>query len=109
SASFTVAHGTSTGTYGTSDSTTATSGLAVSGLTDGTAYYFMVTAVNANGSLKASSEGTITPVVAPSAPTSLAAVGGTSQVALSWTASTGSSPLYTVFRSTTSGSGYAAL
>ncbi|MFN7904080.1 MAG: Ig-like domain-containing protein [Pseudobdellovibrionaceae bacterium] len=47
----------------------------------------------------------------PSAPTSLAATSGGSQVDLTWTASaSGYAPItYTVFRSTTSGLGYAAL
>ncbi len=44
---------------------------------------------------------------APSAPTGLVATGGTSSVALTWAAATGSGTIsYNVLRSTTSGSGY---
>ena len=60
-ASYTLKYGTSTGSYGTTVSTTATSPATVTGLTNGTTYYFMVTAVNAGGSTNATSEITATP------------------------------------------------
>lgn len=43
---------------------------------------------------------------APGAPTALAAVAGSGQVALSWTAPTGGAASYIILRSTTKGSGY---
>jgi predicted phage tail protein len=46
----------------------------------------------------------------PSIPAGVTATAGTGNIVLNWTASTGASPIaYTVARSTTSGSGYAAL
>ncbi|MGO8673116.1 MAG: malectin domain-containing carbohydrate-binding protein, partial [Capsulimonadaceae bacterium] len=60
------------------------------GLTNGTAYYFKVAALNAGGTSAQSSEASATPqVTAPAAPTGLTATAGNAQVALSWTASTG--------------------
>ena len=50
----------------------------------------------------------INALAAPSAPTGLTATAGNSQVALSWTASTGATS-YNVLRSTVSGSGYASV
>ncbi len=110
STSYTVKYGTSSGTYGSTFSTSATSPTTVTGLTNGTPYYFMVYAVNASGSLPATSEGTLTPIAVPSAPTALAATGGTSNVGLTWTAASGSGTItYNILRSTTSGSGYSSL
>ena len=73
----------------------------VSGLTNGTAYSFTVTASNAVGSGAASSpSSTITPATVPGAPTSVAAVAGKQQVTVSWSppASNGGTALtsYTV-------------
>ncbi len=59
--SYTVKYGTSSGSYGTTVSTAATSPTTITGLSNGTTYYIMVTAVNASGSTNASSQVTATP------------------------------------------------
>lgn len=79
------------------------------GVTGGTNYYYVVTAVNsagesANSAQVSTGQGTPTAPV-PAAPTNLRATASSSEVALTWTASPGATS-YTVKRSTTSGSGY---
>jgi subtilisin family serine protease/fibronectin type 3 domain-containing protein len=80
------------------------------GLTNGTTYFFKVSAVNGVGEGSLSNEATATPVApltAPGAPTSLAASGGNGQVALSWTApaSNGGSAItgYKIYRGIVAG------
>jgi fibronectin type 3 domain-containing protein len=72
--------------------------------TNGTTYYYVVTAVNAGGesasSAQVSAVASATP--APAAPTGLVATANDKQVALSWTAVTGAAS-YKVYRSTTAG------
>ena len=75
------------------------------GVTNGTKYFYVVSASNAAGSSANSAEASATPAApqqAPPAPASLMATGGNAQVVLSWSASTGATS-YTVKRSTTSG------
>ncbi len=67
---------------GTSTATSAT----VTGLTNGTAYDFRVSAVNSVGQSSDSSIVTQTPVTVPAAPTDLVSTRGDTQVLLSWTA-----------------------
>jgi hypothetical protein len=72
--------------------------LTVSGLTDGVAYTFTVTAINAIGTGPPSAlSNAVTPGGVPGAPTGLAAVGGDATVKLSWTApaSNGGHPITT--------------
>jgi fibronectin type 3 domain-containing protein len=73
-------------------------------VTNGTTYFYEVTAVNAGGESAASAEASATPqfVPPPPAPTNLVAMGGKGQVSLSWSASAGASS-YNVYRATTSG------
>jgi fibronectin type 3 domain-containing protein len=81
------------------------------GLTDGTAYYYVVSALNAAGESANSTQVSATPVAPPappSTPTGLEATAGNAQVALSWNASTGATS-YNVLRSTTSGSSYSQI
>ncbi|MBI3411176.1 MAG: fibronectin type III domain-containing protein, partial [Planctomycetes bacterium] len=74
-----------------------------SGLTNGTTYYYQVTAVNAGGESAKSSETSATPQVpAPAAPTNFTATAGNTQVTLTWTASSGATS-YNIYRSTTPG------
>jgi len=75
------------------------------GLTNGTTYYYVVSAVNSAGESTNSAQVSATPVAPiaiPTAPTTLTAAAGNEQVALNWSASTGATS-YNVKRSTTSG------
>ena len=77
-------------------------------VTNGTAYYYVVTAVNAAGQSGNSNQATATPMAAPTAPApplNLTATGGNQQVSLAWTASTGASS-YHVKRAATNGGPY---
>lgn len=81
----------------------AVPGSAVSGLINGTTYYFVVTALNANGESAVSSEVSAKPLPSlPAAPTGVSSVAGDTQVQLSWTAVTGATS-YNVYYSTASG------
>src|SRR5438067_9753531 len=74
-------------------------------VTNGTKYYYLVSAYNSYGQSANSAEISVTPAAPPppAVPTGLAATAGNMQVALSWTASSGATS-YHVKRSTTSGS-----
>ena len=89
-----------------------TTSYTVTGLTNGTTYYFTVTAVNRVGDGEPSSEVAATPVTAPGAPTGLTATAGNTQVTLTWTApaSDGGSPVsgYNVYQGTSPGGEAAA-
>ena len=90
----------------------ATTTYTATGLTNGVAYFFNVTAANANGQSASSNEASATPASAPNPPASLTATGGhaggASVVNLTWTApaDNGGSAItaYQVWRGTTSGS-----
>ena len=78
------------------------------GLTNGTKYFYVVSAVNSGGQSANSSEVSATPnapLTAPATPTGLQATGGNAQVSLSWSASTGAAS-YNLKRSTTNGGPY---
>ncbi|ATW25596.1 fibronectin type III domain-containing protein [Candidatus Formimonas warabiya] len=74
-------------------------------LTNGTTYYFAVTAVNTAGESEKSEEASGTPeaaVAVPAVPTNLSAIGGDRQVDLTWNPSEGSVS-YSVYMGTVSG------
>ncbi|MBL8032013.1 MAG: fibronectin type III domain-containing protein, partial [Candidatus Doudnabacteria bacterium] len=69
---------------------TATGGsspIVVTGLTNGVAYTFTVTATNSNGtSVASSTSNAVTPATVPGAPTSIVAVGGNGQATITFSA-----------------------
>ncbi len=79
---YTVQYSTTSGSYTNSFSTTATSPIDVTGLSNGTTYYFRVIAVNANGSTNADEIYT-TPLASPGS-FSLSLSGAVSKVTLNW-------------------------
>ena len=101
--SYNIYRGTSTGQETLLHSGVMATSFPDSGLTDGTTYYYEVTAVNSGGESARSSEVTATPhVVPPAPPTNVAAAAGNGQVGLTWTASVGAVS-YNVYRSTSTG------
>ncbi len=79
-----------------------------SSVTNGTAYYYVVSALNAAGESANSAQASATPAatgVPPAAPTNLAATAGDTQVSLTWSASSGATS-YNVKRSLISGGPY---
>ena len=104
--SYNVYYGTSSGV--TTATGTLLSGVTspydVTGLTNDTTYYFIVTAVNANGESTASPEVSATPAVvpAPAAPTGVTATPGDGMVTLAWTDVTGATS-YNVYYGTSAG------
>ncbi len=104
-------------TVTSSDGQTATTNgattVTVTGLTNGTAYTFTVTATNATDTSRASGASTaVTPRTVPGAPTGVSATAGDTQITVSWTApaSDGGSAItgYTVTSSPGSHTGYSA-
>ena len=84
----------------------ATSPYVQTGLVDSTAYYYVVTAVNASGESAASTQVSATTNAAvptvPAAPAGVSATGGANQATVSWSAVAGATS-YNLYRSTTSG------
>jgi fibronectin type 3 domain-containing protein len=108
--SFTVSRSTVSGGAYASVGTASVPSYTNVGLTNGTKYYFVVSASNGSCSSVNSSEVSATPafVCTQAAPTGLVATAGNKQVSLSWTAAAGATS-YGIARSTTSGSGYASV
>jgi len=99
---------TSGGPYTTVAPGVTTPSYTNTGLTNGTTYYYVVSAVNAVGESANSAQVSVMPSAGPtvpSAPTGLTATAGNAQAALSWNAVSGATS-YNVKRSTTSGGPY---
>jgi hypothetical protein len=95
--------------------TTIATGVTATSYTDitvanGTTYYYVVTALNANGESGNSNQASATPnaPTPPAAPTGLTATPGKRKVTLSWSASAGTAS-YKVKRSTTNGGPYSVI
>jgi F5/8 type C domain/Fibronectin type III domain len=97
---------TSGGPYTTITNVTTTSDTDT-GLSNGTTYYYVVSALNTNGESANSSQVSATPGPPPT-PTGLTATPGNAQVALSWNSSTGATS-YNVKNSTTNGGPYTTI
>jgi len=80
----------------------ATSPQVVTGLTNGTTYYFAVIAKNSEGESALSSEVSATPTAAavPAAPTGVGVLAGTGKATVSWTAVSGATSYYVYYSST---------
>jgi hypothetical protein len=103
-----VKRATTTGGPYTQVSGPTTTTFADSGLTNGTTYFYVVSAVNSAGESTNSSQTSAKPTAPaqpPSAPTGLSTTAGNAQVSLSWTASTNTTS-YNVKRGTTTGGPY---
>jgi fibronectin type 3 domain-containing protein len=106
--SYHVKRSTSSGTEAQVSAPT-TNAFTDTGLTNGTKYFYVVTAVGGSGESGNSAEVNATPQAAvsiPAVPTGLIATAGDGTASLTWTAVSGATS-YHVKRSTTSGSGYA--
>ena len=104
--SYSIYRGTSSGNEATTVATGVTGTTYTNtGLTNGTMYYYRITATNSSGTSGYSNEASATPtagVTIPAAPTGLSASPGNAQVSLSFTGSSGATS-YNVYRGTTSG------
>lgn len=92
---------TSNGQTTTAIATASGTSFTNTGLTNGTAYFYKVAAVNATGQSPLSAEATATPTTSLTAPANFTATAGDSKVTLTWAAVTGATS-YRVFRGATS-------
>lgn len=100
--SYNIGRATTTGGPYTTVSSPATAGYSDSSVTNGTTYYYVVSATNSAGTSANSSQVSATPQAPPPVPTGLTATPGNQQVSLSWAASTGAAS-YNVKRGAVSG------
>jgi len=106
--SYHVKRATTSGGPYTQVAAPAMTNFADAGLTNGTSYFYVVSAVNTAGESANSVQASATPVAPtqpPAVPTGLQATSGNAQVVLAWSASTRASS-YHVKRSTTTGGPY---
>ena len=104
---YNVKRGTTTGGPYTTVGSPSAANFTDSTVTNGTTYFYVVTAVNSAGESANSAEKSATPAapVPPSAPTGLTTTPGNVQILLTWTASSGATS-YHVKRGTTTGGPY---
>ena len=88
--------------------TSTTASYADTSVTNGTTYFYKISAISPNGESAPSSEASATPLALPAAPTGLTATGSNGAVTLTWTASV-SATSYNVKSTTTSGSDYSVV
>jgi cellulose 1,4-beta-cellobiosidase len=87
----------------------ASTGYTDTGVTNGTTYFYVVTASNLGGESGVSNQASATPLPPPpAAPTGLTATPGNAQVTLTWSASA-TATTYSVKRTTVSGGPYTAI
>jgi mannan endo-1,4-beta-mannosidase len=99
---------TSGGPYTTIATGLTSTSFTSTGLSNGTTYYYVVSAVNSAGEGANTAQVSVVPKseqTVPAAPSGLTAAAGNTQVSLSWSASTGATS-YTVKRATTNGGPY---
>ena len=94
------------GPYAKVASALTSPGFTQTGLSGSTTYYYVVSAVNALGEGPNSAEVSSSALATPGAPAGLAATAGNASAVLNWTLSSDALS-YNVYRSTTSGTGYA--
>jgi subtilase family serine protease len=106
-----VYRGTTSGGPYTNIATVGTNSFTNTGLTNGTTYYFVVTAGNTSGYSGNSNEVSVKPTngqSAPLPPTNLTAVAGNTKITLSWNASA-TATTYRLYRAAVSGGPYTLL
>ncbi len=109
--SYNLKRGTTAGGPYTTISSPTTTTFTDTGLTNGTTYFYVVSALNAAGESANSAQASATPVAPtqpPAAPTGLQTTAGNAQVALGWTASA-TATSYNVKRGTTTGGPYTTI
>lgn len=106
--SYNIYRSTTAGSIGTRVASTSATTYTDTGLTNGTNYYYQVTAVNSSGeSAPSTPQASATPATTPGPPTSVSAAPGNTTVTVNWSppASNGGAAItgYNVYRSTASG------
>ena len=104
--SYIIERGTVTGGPYTTVGTASGLSFTDSDLTNGTTYYYVVAGVSASGAGATSPEANATPsATVPVAPQSLSASGGSYEITLNWTASSGATS-YSIYRASVTGGPY---
>ncbi|HTQ62229.1 MAG TPA: glycoside hydrolase family 44 protein [Candidatus Solibacter sp.] len=107
--SYHVKRGTTSGGPYTQVSAPTAANFTDTGLTNGTTYFYVVSALNSAGESANSSQASAAPIapgLPPAAPTGLQATSGNAQIGFTWNASTGATS-YHLKRATTTGGPYA--